>query len=589
MKRILGLTLSFAALSLVGCPPAVQPVTECGTGTSAPSCPASCIQETTETVVETVEEKVEEVKEAVAPTVEAVKEAVAPAVEAVEEKVEEVKEAVAPTVEAVKEAVAPAVEAVEEKTEEVKEAVAPTVEAVKEAVEEKVEEVKEAVAPTVEAVKEAVEEKVEEVKEAVAPAEEAAPAVEAVAPAVEEVVVEEVEEVVVVSRANPPQPKAELNPVFKPTMYANLPDFCPVPDGMTLDEKTNVIYLNCPNYVPADENGKREFGACLMEISPDGKVEKVLDYPAHPESGKVGSMGIDICPSGNLYTCDNQFFSSDPQGKYKSRILRVERENGKVTGKVTSVIEGITLANAILWDGDNLYVTDTVVPKQEGDYGRGGVWKFTLEEIKKAVENNETIKVDASANDPHLIVTAPAKNIGRGDGSGADGMTKAWGAIYFGNFGDGVMHKLTFDADGKPVLEKIIDRDDFQCCDGIFYDSVTDLIYIDDSQANAIRTLDKDGNLNILWMNPSSDGSNGDLDQPAECIVRDGKLIIANFDWTFPGLVNETHDKPYTLSAIDVTSLAKTAEAAPAEEVKAEESAPAEEVKAEEAASADAE
>ena len=183
----------------------------------------------------------------------------------------------------------------------------------------------------------------------------------------------------VTPRANPPQPKVELNQAFKPAIYATLPDYCPVPDGMTLDEKTNIIYLNCPNYVPADENGKREFNACLMQILPDGTVEKIMEYPTHPETGKIGSMGIDICPSGNLYVCDNQRFSTDPQGQVPSRILRIARdENGKVVfdenGKpdVKVVIEGINLANAILWDGDNLYITDTVVPTQGDEFGRGG-------------------------------------------------------------------------------------------------------------------------------------------------------------------------------------------------------------------------
>ena len=458
---------------------------------------------------------------------------------------------------------------------------------------EEAEDLAERVAEKAEDVAEKAVEKAEDV------AEKAEDVAEKVAEKAEDVakdVAEKAEEVAenIVSRANPPQPKVELNPAFKPAIYATLPDYCPVPDGMTLDEKTNIIYLNCPNYVPADENGKREFNACLMQILPDGTVEKVLEYPVHPQTGKIGSMGIDICPAGNLYVCDNQRFSTDPQGQVASRVLRIARdENGKVifdeNGKpdVRVVIEGINLANALLWDEGNLYITDTVVPTQGDEFGRGGIWKFTGEEIKKAVENNEVIKVDAKAGDAHLIVTAPVKKIGREDFSGADGMTKAWDAIYFGNFGDGVIRKVTFDEAGKPVVEVVVDRDDFQCCDGIFYDKVTDLIYIDDSQANAIRTLDKDGNLNILWINPDTDGADGSLDQPAECIVRDGKLIMANFDWTFPGLTNAAHDKPYTLSVIDVTSLAKAAPAAeepaaPAEEAPAveEPAAPAEEAPA---------
>ena len=554
MKRILSLTLGFAALSLIGCPPPVQPTS---TGTATGTAPA------TEAVVEEIIEEtvVEEVVDIPNPPVEeapAVEEPAAPAEEA-----PAVEEPAAPAEEApaVEEPAAPAEEA-----PAVEEPAAPAEEAP--AVEEPAAPAEEA--PAVEEAPAAPAEEAPAVEEAPAAPAEEAPAVEEApaAPAEEAPAVEEApaaEEAAAADRANPPQPKVELNPAFKPAIYATLPDYCPVPDGMTLDEKTNIIYLNCPNYVPADENGKREFNACLMQILPDGTVEKILEYPTHPETGKIGSMGIDICPSGNLYVCDNQRFSTDPQGQVPSRILRIARdENGKVifdeNGKpdVKVVIEGLNLANALLWDGDNLYITDTVVPTQGDEFGRGGIWKFTREEIKKALENNEVIKVDAKAGDAHLIVTAPVKKIGREDFSGADGMTKAWDAIYFGNFGDGVIRKVTFDEEGKPTVEVVVDRDDFQCCDGIFYDSVTDLIYIDDSQANAIRTLDKDGNLNILWINPDTDGADGSLDQPAECIVRDGKLIMANFDWTFPGLTNAAHDKPYTLSVIDVTSLAKT-------------------------------
>ena len=651
MKRILSLTLGFAALSLIGCPPPVQP-TSTGTATgTAPATEAVVEEIIEETVIEeavVVPEETTPAEEApaapaeeapaapaeAAPAAPAEEAPAAPAEEAPAAPAEEAApaapaEEAAPAAPAEEAPAAPAEEAPAAPAEEAApaapaeeapaapaEEAAPAAPAAEEpaiqsegtsGVEETSAQVggfAERIAEEAEDLAERVAEKAEDVAEkAVEKAEDVAEKAEDVAEKVAEKaedvakdVAEKAEEVAenIVSRANPPQPKVELNPAFKPAIYATLPDYCPVPDGMTLDEKTNIIYLNCPNYVPADENGKREFNACLMQILPDGTVEKVLEYPVHPQTGKIGSMGIDICPAGNLYVCDNQRFSTDPQGQVASRVLRIARdENGKVifdeNGKpdVRVVIEGINLANALLWDEGNLYITDTVVPTQGDEFGRGGIWKFTGEEIKKAVENNEVIKVDAKAGDAHLIVTAPVKKIGREDFSGADGMTKAWDAIYFGNFGDGVIRKVTFDEAGKPVVEVVVDRDDFQCCDGIFYDKVTDLIYIDDSQANAIRTLDKDGNLNILWINPDTDGADGSLDQPAECIVRDGKLIMANFDWTFPGLTNAAHDKPYTLSVIDVTSLAKAAPAAeepaaPAEEAPAveEPAAPAEEAPA---------
>ncbi|MBR5709450.1 MAG: hypothetical protein IKX40_01700, partial [Thermoguttaceae bacterium] len=373
MKRILSLTLGFAALSLIGCPPPVQPTS---TGTATGTAPA------TEAVVEEIIEEtvVEEVVDIPNPPVEeapAVEEPAAPAEEA-----PAVEEPAAPAEEApaVEEPAAPAEEA-----PAVEEPAAPAEEAP--AVEEPAAPAEEA--PAVEEAPAAPAEEAPAVEEAPAAPAEEAPAVEEApaAPAEEAPAVEEApaaEEAAAADRANPPQPKVELNPAFKPAIYATLPDYCPVPDGMTLDEKTNIIYLNCPNYVPADENGKREFNACLMQILPDGTVEKILEYPTHPETGKIGSMGIDICPSGNLYVCDNQRFSTDPQGQVPSRILRIARdENGKVifdeNGKpdVKVVIEGLNLANALLWDGDNLYITDTVVPTQGDEFGRGGIWKFT--------------------------------------------------------------------------------------------------------------------------------------------------------------------------------------------------------------------
>ncbi len=52
-------------------------------------------------------------------------------------------------------------------------------------------------------------------------------------------------------------------------------------------------------------------------------------------------------------------------------------------------------------------------------------------------------------------------------------------------------------------------------------------------------------------MNGDTNGANGGMDQPCELIFRDGKVIVVNFDWAFPGLKNRKHDKPYTLSVFD--------------------------------------
>ncbi|MCL2347465.1 MAG: SMP-30/gluconolactonase/LRE family protein [Planctomycetaceae bacterium] len=342
---------------------------------------------------------------------------------------------------------------------------------------------------------------------------------------------------------------------FKPKLYVNLPEWCHNPDGMTVCDKTGVIYLNCPNFNNMTD-GKKDFPPTLSSIDKDGKFEKLLEYPPLEETGQCGPMGLDFGPDGNLYVCDNQYFHNKD---HKSRILCVEMKDGKPTGKITPVVEGLKLANALLWHNNEMWVTDTTLDLP-GEFGVGGLWRFKGDEILK---QTKPLKVLPNGEDKHLVVKEKVKKIGREDNSGADGMTvDKNGVIYFGNFGDGVMYAVTIDkSDDSVKCTRILDDDQYQCCDGIFYDAACDLIFINDSQKNSIRVLTpiREGGSRVrcwtLWENGDTDGSDGLLDQPCECVVRDGKMVIANFDWPFPGLRNTKFDKPHTMSVIDLAPL----------------------------------
>ena len=342
---------------------------------------------------------------------------------------------------------------------------------------------------------------------------------------------------------------------YKPKLYVNLPDWCHNPDGMTVCDETGMIYLNGPNFNMM-KDGKKEFAATLSCIDKDGKFEKLLEYPPLAETGQCGPMGLDFGPDGNLYVCDNQYFHDKD---HKSRILCVEMKNGKPTGKITPVVEGVKLANAILWYNNEMWVTDSYLDLPDA-FGIGGVWRFKGDEILK---QTKPLKVLPNGEDKHLVVKEKVKKIGREDTTGADGMTvDKNGVIYFGNFGDGVMYAITVDKSTDAVkCTKILDDERFQCCDGIFYDPACDLIFINDSQKNSIRVMTplREGRDRVfcwtLWENEDTDGTDGLLDQPCECVVRDGKMIIANFDWPFPGLRNTAVDKPYSLSVIDLAPL----------------------------------
>jgi len=341
---------------------------------------------------------------------------------------------------------------------------------------------------------------------------------------------------------------------FKPKLYVNLPEWCHNPDGMTVCQETGIVYLNCPNF-NAMTDGKKPFTATLSSIDKDGKLEKLLEYPPLAETGQCGPMGLAFGPDGNLYVCDNQYFHNKD---HKSRILCVEMKDGKPTGKITPVVEGMKLSNAILWHNNEMWVTDSLLDLP-GQFGSGGLWRFKADEI---LHQTKPLKVLPNGEDKHLVVKEMVKKIGREDNTGADGMTvDKNGVIYFGNFGDGVMYAVTINEDDTVKCTTILDDERFQCCDGIFYDEACDLIFINDSKENSIRVMTpiREGRNRVfcwtLWENDDTDGTDGLLDQPCECVVRDGKMIIANFDWPFPGLKNAKFDKPYTISVIDLAPL----------------------------------
>ena len=323
---------------------------------------------------------------------------------------------------------------------------------------------------------------------------------------------------------------------YRPTLLFSLPDACNTPDGTTLDDKTGIIYMSCPNFNDAN------FPAVMMQISPENKMTALTALPVSPKTKKVGPMGVDIGPDGNLYVADNQYFA-DPN--HCSRVLRINMTDGKATG-VDVVVDGTNLSNAVIWRGDRMYVSDTSFDLP-GEYGAGGIWCFTLDELNKG-----PVKVAPGDKDPHVLVKINAIE-GRGSGNaGADGMTfDEDGNLYTGNFGDGVMYKITFNADRSMKSCGVFLKDpSMRSCDGIFYRAADKKIYIADSLANSVKRVSLSGKLENLWENGDCTGEGSNLDQPCEVIVRGNDLIVIDFDMPFPGLRNTKYDKPHTIHLI---------------------------------------
>ena len=327
----------------------------------------------------------------------------------------------------------------------------------------------------------------------------------------------------------------------RPELVAALPAYGNTPDGMCLDRETGDIIHASPNF------NDPTYPGVLFKISPSDEVSLYFPMPIHPETGYGCPMGMSIGPDGHLYVADNQYFYDKD---YKSRLMRVVREEGKPV-RAEVVVEGFKLANAVAWKDDAVYVSDTFFDLPEKP-GASGVFRIGLKEMQ-----GEVVRLKPGLNDPHLIATFVTDvNNPREDPAGADGITfDSQGNLYCGNFGDGVISKITFDDTGTVASNRVlIDDPKFSCCDGMFCDLKTDLIYFADSEKNAIHVFNPEGKIWTLWQNGNTDGSDGLLDQPCEVLVRDGKLYIACFDMPFPGLLNQEFDRWHTIHAIRLKS-----------------------------------
>ncbi|MDR1479795.1 MAG: hypothetical protein LBJ00_12750 [Planctomycetaceae bacterium] len=350
--------------------------------------------------------------------------------------------------------------------------------------------------------------------------------------------------------------------VAKAKLFAKLPAGLDGPDGLTVSPKTGTIFLTVPNFSSGgranDAKVAKKNPGVLAKVSLDGKVEKILEFPVLESTGQTGCMGLVFGPDGNLYVCDNQYFFDT---NHKSRVLRVLMDGDKPTGKVEVAVEGLNLANAAAWNGNKLYVSDTFLDLPNTT-GAGGIWAFPANEILKAGNGKvPTIKVkpaNVKPRDRHLVVVCEAKKSERGDNAGFDGITFAPdGTLYTGNFGDGTLYAIRFGKYTTRIQEIHKGESVIKCCDGVFYDKGTNKVYVNDSQRNAIWGFKPPrrgaaAKLELIAENGDTNGEDGSLDQPCECVVIGKKMIIVNFDWPFPGLVNTKYDEPGTLSLIEL-------------------------------------
>ena len=365
--------------------------------------------------------------------------------------------------------------------------------------------------------------------------------------------------------APPEQPKSTS--LQKPKLLAELPQAAPTPDGMAIAKDGNLV-VACPNYGSyAKDATKPDKPANFLRIAPGGKITNWFDCPVLEETGRACPMGIAIGPQGELYVCDNQNWptGNGENGEInQGRILRLKISGNKVA-ETTVVAGSISHPNGVRYRDGKLYVTVSMLPKVNREDGllTSAVYVFPA--------GGKDIKVTNTLADKQILTTFVTLN--KHCQYGADGLVfDSKGNLYVGNFGDGAIHKITFDANGKAKSNTIFAKTDhdyaldpkkpgflakatkakMRTTDGICIDK-KDNIYVADFSNNAVAKVSPSGKITVLAQNGDTNGAGGLLDQPGEPIVWNGKLVVTCFDKvTGPDKVNTGHDKPHTIVVIDM-------------------------------------
>jgi sugar lactone lactonase YvrE len=326
----------------------------------------------------------------------------------------------------------------------------------------------------------------------------------------------------------------------EPTLFTKLPDFIATPDAMAIDEEGNLV-LSCPNFADTDKPG------CLARIDRQKNVTKWVDVPVHEETGRACPMGIAFGPDWDIYICDNQGWSNEPNLVFKGRMLRLRIRNGNVQ-KTTVVAYNMEHPNGVRVHGNHIYVTQSLLSKVKDPSGKmvSCVYRFGLDE--------ENIEIGNTLADKHIITTFLTQNPVMQYGADGIEFDKA-GNMYVGNFGDGAIHRITFSDDRSVKKNEVFARDLDQMIstDGMTVDGEGNL-YVADFCANAIAKVTPAGKVTRIAQSPDTDGMNGELDQPAEAMIFMNRIVASCFDLvTEPAelMVNTGHEMPATMSQLE--------------------------------------
>lgn len=333
-------------------------------------------------------------------------------------------------------------------------------------------------------------------------------------------------------------------------LLMTLPDWISTPDSMVVAKNGDLI-LSCPNF------GDQSLPGCVARITKKGVITKWFDVPVNKNSGVARPMGLDFDKDGNLYIVDNQGWTGNPESVNQGRILKLSFNADGSIAKTIEVAVGMEHPNGLKIRDGYIYVTQSSLTPVKDPSGKlvSAIYRFPLDA--------QNVKVTNTLSDKNIILTFLTQN--PAVQYGLDGLVfDKNGNLFVGNFGDGSVSKVTFNADLSVKNTSIFaqDADNLTTTDGMCIDDKGN-IYVADFSRNAVAKISPRGKVERVAQSPDTTGARGELDQPGEPIVWDGKLILSCFDMgTDAGKINSAHDAPQTLAYLPLPISAPSAGAA---------------------------
>lgn len=309
-------------------------------------------------------------------------------------------------------------------------------------------------------------------------------------------------------------------------LFSNLPENCPTPDAFDIAPNGSLT-LSCPNFANKKLEGE------LLTLLDNGDVKHLATVPRLSENRKANPMGIAYGKDGGLYI-------ADARGVKKGRILKLTFVDNKLIR--TDIIASGLNPNGVRYHNGAIYVTQPKMPKIKSAKNTSGIYRFE--------ETDRDIKVSNTLKDKNLIFSVQTENPDKK--IGLDGLAfDSKGFLYTANLGDGIVYKLELSQSGGVLNQQTYANVPKQASvDGMIFDE-NDNLYLAGFASNQILKIDTEKNVTVLADFPDNDGSNGQLDQPADLMVYKNMLVISNFDLlTGKGFENSKHGKPYTISYI---------------------------------------